>query len=203
MKWFDEEIAEGENGIVIYPNLQTFRELYTQYVKDQLAKEEVEGEKEDDNNSKGNEQSKPRIILIATFYETVNSVKHNLSAVDVDVQSHIDYGSLVIVDAFSSYYPDVSGMKKLVASLSDRAGKEGRVGVTAIVDMGFFFLFGGDGKATELINYEASLAPKTEGGNVTGFSCYHVGNYNTLKDNQKKELAQRQKKVFKITESAA
>jgi hypothetical protein len=198
MKWFNEEIAEGENGIVIYPNLQTFREIYTQYVKDQLAKEEDEK-----NESERNEPSLPRIILIATFYETVNSVKHNLSAVDVDIQSHIDDGSLVIVDAFSSYDPDVDGMKELVASLSDRAKKEDRVGVTAIVDTGFFFLFGGDGRATELINYEASLAPKTEGGNVKGFSCYHGGNYNTLKDNQKKELAQRQKKVFKITESAA
>jgi hypothetical protein len=92
-------------------------------------------------------------------------------------------------------------MKKLVASLSDRARKEGRIGVTAIIDMGFFFLFGGDGRATELINYEASLAPTTEGGNVKGFSCYHVGNYDTLKDDQKKELAQRQKKVFEVTES--
>jgi hypothetical protein len=105
------------------------------------------------------------------------------------------------VDAFSSYYPHVDGMKKLVESLSDRAKKEGRSGVAAIVDMGFFFLFGGDGRATELINYEASLAPKTEGGDVKGFSCYHGGNYNTLKDSQKKELAQRQKKVFEITES--
>jgi hypothetical protein len=196
MKWFDEEIAEGENGIVIYPNLQTFREIYTQYVKDQLAKAGNE-----DDNSTRNEQLKPRIILIATFYETVNSVKHNLSAVGVDVQSHIYNGSLVIVDAFSSYYPDINGMKKLVASLSQRARKEGRVGVTAIVDMGYFFLFGGDGRATELINYEASLPPKTEGGNVKGFSCYHGGNYDTLKDNQKKELAQKGKKLLEVTES--
>jgi 6-phosphogluconate dehydrogenase (decarboxylating) len=194
MKWFDE-VGEGENGILVYPNLQTYRQIYTNYVKDQLAEE-------DDNNVKGNEQSKSRIILIATFYETTESVKDNLSAAGVqNIQSFIDNGSLVIVDAFSSYYPDVDGMKKLVASLSDRAKKEGRSGVTAIVDMGFFFLFGGDGRATELINYEASLAPKTEGGNVKGFSCYHVGNYNTLKDSQKKELAQRQKKVFEITES--
>jgi hypothetical protein len=92
-------------------------------------------------------------------------------------------------------------MKKLVTSLSDRARKEGRVGVTAMVDMGFFFLFGGDGKATELINYEASLAPKTEGGNVKGFSCYHGGNYDTLKDNQKEGLAQKGKRLLEITES--
>lgn len=197
MKWFKEGITEGENGIMIYPNLQTFREIYTQYVKDQLAKEE------EDNNSTRNEQLEPRIILLATFYETVNSVKHNLNAVGVDVHRHIDNGSLVIVDAFSSYYPDVGGMKKLVASLSDRARKEGRVGVTTIVDMGFFFLFGGDGRATELINYEASLPAKTEGGNVRGFSCYHGGNYDTLKDNQKEELAQKGKKLLEVTESAS
>ena len=200
MKWFKEEVVEGENGIIIYPNLQTFRQIYTQYVKDQLAKT---GEEEDNDNSTRNEQLKSRIILIATFYETIDSVKHNLNAVGVDVHRHIDNGLLVIVDAFSSYYPDVSGMKKLVASLSQRARKEGRIGVTAIVDMGFFFLFGGDGRATELINYEASLAPKTEGGNVRGFSCYHGGNYDTLKDNQKKELAQKGKKLLEVTESAS
>ncbi len=197
-KWFKEEITEGENGIIIYPNLQTFRQIYTQYVKDQLAKAKDEQEQ---NNNIRNKQLMPRIILIATFYETIDSVKHNLSAVGVDVQRHIDNGSLVIVDAFSSYYPDINGMKKLVASLSQRARKEGRAGVSAIVDMGYFFLFGGDGRATELINYETSLPPKTEGGNVKGFSCYHGGNYNTLKDSQRKELAQKGKKVLEVTES--
>jgi hypothetical protein len=191
-KWFKEEVAEGENGIIIYPNLQTFRQIYMQYVKDELAKEE-------ENNSTRNKQLMPRIILIATFYETIDSVKHNLDAVGVDLQRHIDNGSLVIVDAFSSYYPDINGMKKLVASLSQRARKEGRVGISAIVDMGYFFLFGGDGRATELINYEASLPPKTEGGNVKGFSCYHGGNYNTLKDGQRKELVQKGKKLLEVT----
>ena len=199
VRWLNEEVGDGENGIIIYPNLQSFRQIYTKYVKDQLAKEEEEDE--DNDNSRGNKQLKSRITLIGTFYETVESVKHHLSAVGVqDIQSLIDNGSLVIVDAFSAYYPDIDGMKKLVASLSERARKEGRVGVTAIVEMGYFFLFGGDGRATELINYEASLPPKTEGGNVKGLSCYHGGNYNTLKHNQKKELAQKGKKLFELTE---
>ena len=202
MKWFHEEISEGENAIVIYPNLQTFRQIYTQYVKGQLEKKQGANWNNYNNNSNTvDKQSKPRIILIATFYETIDSVKHHLSAAGIeDVQSHIDDGSLVIVDSFSSYYPDINGMKKLVASLSDRAKKEGKVGVTAIVDMGFFFFFGGDGRATELINYEASLAPKTDGGNVRGFTFYHGGNYNTLKDSQKKELEQKGKKLLEITE---
>jgi hypothetical protein len=198
MKWFNDGTGEGENAIVIYPNLKTFREIYTQYVKDQLAKED------EDNNNRHNEQSVPRIILIATFYETISTVKHNLSAAGVDVQRHFDNGSLVIVDAFNSYFPYLDGMKRLVASLSRHARKECRVGVSAIIDMGFFFLYGGDGKATELINYETSLPPKTDGSNVRGFSCYHAGNYNTLKDSQKKQLAQGQKKkLLEITERAA
>ncbi len=200
MKWFIDEIEKGENGILIYPNLQTFRKIYMQYVKDELAKHEEEEEYDEDN--KCNEQLKQGIIiLIATFYDTINSVKHNLRAVGIDVQRHIDDGSLVLVDAFSSYYPDINGMKKLVASLSQRARKEDRVGVTAIVNMGYFFLYGGDGRATELINYEASLPPKTDDGNVRGFSCYHLRDYNTLKDSQKDELVQGQKKLLKVTES--
>jgi hypothetical protein len=200
MKWFDEEVGEGENGIVIYPNLQTFRQIYTQYVKEQLEKAEDKEDHSNNNNHRPNKYLLPRIILIATFYETIESVKHHLSAVGVqNIQSLIDNGSLVIVDSFSSYYPDINGMKKLVASLSQRARKEGRVGISAIVDMGYFFLFGGDGRATELINYEASLPPKTEGGNVKGFSCYHGGNYNTLKDSQRKELIQKGKKLLEVT----
>jgi hypothetical protein len=187
-KWFNQEIGDGENGIVVYPNLQSFRQIYTQFVKEQLKK--------------ADESLMPRIILIATFYETIDSIKHHLSAVGVqNVQSLIDKGSLLIIDSFSSYYPDIDGMKKLVATLSERARKEGRPGVTAIVDVGFFFMFGGDGEATELISYEASLAPKTEGYNVKGFSCYHGGNFSTLNDNQKKELVRKGKKLLDVTES--
>lgn len=199
-RWFDKEVEEGENSILVYPNTQTFRQIYTKYVKDQLAAaRKQEGEEENNNNNDSsrdnNEQSKSRIILIAPFYETVDSVKHQLSAFDVeDVQGLIDSGSLVIADSFRSFFPDSNGMKKLIDSLSERARKEGRPGVTAIVDVGFFFLFGGDSKAANLISYEASLAPKTQDGNVKGISCCHWGNYETLTERDKELLTQGQKK---------
>jgi hypothetical protein len=212
MEWFEDGIEAGENGILVYPNMQTFREICMQYAKDQLvAREEEQKEKEDNNNddySDNNNSHKeqllmPRIILIATFYDTVNAVKHNLSAVGVDVQSHIDDGSLLIVDAFDGYYPNIDGMKKLVVSLSERARKEGRIGVSVISNMGFFFLYDGDGDASELISYETSLPSKIEGGNVRGFSCYHTRDYKNLDNGQKKELlTQGQKKSLEIIESA-
>jgi hypothetical protein len=62
---------------------------------------------------------------------------------------------------------------KEVASLSDRARKEAELELLSCGYGGFFFLFGRDDRATELINYEAALAPKREGGNVKGFSCYN------------------------------
>jgi hypothetical protein len=216
MQWFEEEIGDGENGIVIYPNLQTFRQIYTQYVKDHLLVREEEEQKKvrgggndnndyPDNNNRHKEQLRmPRIILIATFYDTINAVKHNLSAVGVDVQTHIDDGSLLIIDAFDSYYPNTDGMKKLVVSLSERARKEGRIGVSVISNMGFFFLYDVDGPASELISYETSLLSKTDGGNVKGVSCYHSRDYENLVDSQKKDLlTQGQKKSLEIIEIAA
>lgn len=208
IKWLEKEVEDGENSILVYPDLQSFRQIYTRYVKDQLAREEEdETTNDDDNNntlSKQKPKSRSRIILIATFYETIDSVKHHLSAVGVkDVETLIDNGSLVITDVFQAYHPDIDGMKKLVASLSERARKEGKVGVTAIVDMGYFFLFGGDGFATQLIKYEAALPPKTQGGNIKGINCYHAGNYATLTESQRKELAAKgQKKVLEVQEKS-
>lgn len=208
-RWFDKEVEDGENTILVYPNTQTFRQIYTKYVKDHLVsarKQEVEEEENNDNNNNSsrdnNEQSKSRIILIAPFYETVDSVKNHLSALGVEnVQGLIDSGSLVMADSFHSFFPDSNGMKKLIDSLSERARKEGRPGVTAIVDVGFFFLFGGDSKAADLISYEASLAPKTQDGNVKGVSCYHWGNYETLTERDKELLTQGQiKKLLEVRE---
>ncbi len=202
-RWFVKEVEDGENSILVYPNTHTFREIYTRYVKDQSFASAREQEVEEENNSNNdnrsrgshNKQSKSRIILIAPFYETADSVKHHLTSFGVEnVQGLIDSGSLVIADSFHSFFPDPNGMKKLIDSLSERARKEGRAGVTAIVDVGFFFLFGGDSKAVDLISYESSLAPKTQDGNVKGVSCYHWGNYQTLTAKDKELLTQGEKK---------
>jgi len=213
MEWFEAGTEDGENVILVYPNMQTFRQIYTQYVKDHLAVREGEEEHKNivgdvdysDSNSRRKGQSiMPRIILIATFYDTVNTVKHNLSAVGVEVQRHIDSGSLLIVDAFDGCYPNTDGISKLVTSLSERARKEGRNGVSVISNMGFFFLYDGDGTASKLISYETSLVPKTDGGNVKRFSCYHTRDYDNLIESQKNQLlTPREKKSIEIMESAA
>jgi hypothetical protein len=201
MKWFDKEVEDGENAILVYPHLEALRQIYVDYVKRQL----LEGTEKGEGIGVGNQQqpSTRRITLIASFYETVDSIKYHLSAFGVEnIQKLGDNGSLVLVDSFHSFFPDVNGMKKLIDSLSERARKEeGRDGVTTIVDMGSLFLFGGDSKAADLIKYEASLAPKIQDGNVKGISCYHMGNYETLTERDKEQITQGQrKKLLEVTE---
>jgi hypothetical protein len=204
MKWFDKEVEDGENAILVYPHLEALRQIYADYVKRQLLEGTEKGEGIEVGSRQQQQQpSTRRIILVASFYETVDSIKHHLSAFGVEnIQKLVDNGSLVLVDSFHSFFPDVNGMKKLIDSLSEHARKEeGRDGVTAIVDMGSFFLFGGDSKAADLIKYEASLAPKIQDGNVKGISCYHMGNYETLTERDKEQITQGQrKKLLEVTE---
>jgi hypothetical protein len=204
MKWFDKEVEDGENAILVYPHLEALRQIYADYVKRQLLEGTEKGEGIELGSQQQQQQpSTRRIILVASFYETVDSIKHHLSAFGVEnIQKLVDNGSLVLVDSFHSFFPDVNGMKKLIDSLSEHARKEeGRDGVTAIVDMGSFFLFGGDSKAADLIKYEASLAPKIQDGNVKGISCYHMGNYETLTERDKEQITQGQrKKLLEVTE---
>ncbi len=56
MKWFEEEVGDGENSILAYPDLQSTRQIYAKYVKDQLSKEE--GVNYSSNNSNNNRQTK-------------------------------------------------------------------------------------------------------------------------------------------------
>jgi hypothetical protein len=194
MKWINEDVCDGENSIVIYPEIPSFRQIYMQYSKQEFANQNLDEMI----------QKLPRIVLIASFYETIENVKNDIAAVGVDIHRFIDDGSLVIIDSFASYYPDISGMKKLVASLSRRATTEGRPGVTAIINMGAFFLYGSDGEAMRLINYEASKSIKTihgTGNNVRGFNCYNIQDYDTLSDEHKKQIGGGKKNQLEIIKS--
>jgi hypothetical protein len=60
-RWFDKEVEDGENTILVYPNTQTFRQIYTKYVKDQLvaARKQEDGEDKNNNNSSRGNNEQP------------------------------------------------------------------------------------------------------------------------------------------------
>jgi len=68
MEWFEERVEDGENGILVYPNLQTFRQICRQYVKDLLlVREEEEQHKE----------NRMMVITIMIILITRIDVKHS------------------------------------------------------------------------------------------------------------------------------
>ena len=54
MRWLENPIEGGVDGIVVYPNLQTFREICTQYVKDQLVGRQKKEEEEEEEQKEAN-----------------------------------------------------------------------------------------------------------------------------------------------------
>ncbi|SRR5690606_5810834 len=158
-----------EHNVLVYPDLDAFREIYCTYVKQHLQPKYDE------------------IVLIASQYEPPNRVRDNLRNYGVDVDKHEREGSLVIIDAVEGYQSDKdhSGTINLSKSLVTRAEREGKAGVCSFGDMGSFFMYG---KISEMLQYEHSITPKPKV-KVKAFCAYHVGDYANLTEEQKRAVA--------------
>ena len=140
-----------EHSIIVYADLNALREIYCRYSKEALEK----------NNE---------IVLIATTYETPQTVRDMLSDYSIDVPKHELDGSLVIIDSVRGYQStDVYGVLKLIKSMAARAQKQGKSGVFNISDMGSFFVAD---RQKDLLTYELSI-PKELDMEIKGFCCYH------------------------------
>lgn len=159
-------IEPGSHTLLVYNDLEAFREIYSQYSRALLHQNEI--------------------VVIGTQYETINGVKNTLRLAGVDdVERHLNEGTLFIVDAQQGYQNvDPRGMWKFAMSLLSRARKEGRQGVTGFGDAGSFFSFE---KIEELMQYELSLPHKYED-TITTVCSYHLKDFETLTETQQQTL---------------
>src|ERR671933_1647449 len=145
-----DHINQAEHGahyIIIYPNLHSLRELYSNYIQKQIEA----------NNG---------IVLINPFYETTDSVRQVLSKKynnDInDVSKHEQEKSLIIADALKRYFGEQNiDDRSFKMSLVDHAKKIGRSGISILGDMG---THNHKSKHEELVDYELSLPTKYEDG---------------------------------------
>lgn len=155
----------GGHSILVYDDLGSLGEIYSQYAKTHLAMGEI--------------------VLIATQYEGIETVKENLEARGVDVERHTEDGTLFVIDAQQGYQSvDAFGTLKLAMTLASRAEKEERPGVAWFGDMGSFFAFK---KIKELVDYELGC-PRRFAGPVRSVCCYHAADFELLSRRQKKAL---------------
>lgn len=167
-----QELHESEFGahfLVVYPDLVTFRETYSQYVKEAMKDNEI--------------------VIILPFYETVNDVRRIMSedGLGISVRRYEKEQSLLIMDSLKAYFGLKSGLIPFLNQTVEYAKKSGKDGVTVIGDMGSFFY--SQNANSNLLQYEMTLPRVFEDMNLKGFCFYHRRDFNgRLTEQEKKTL---------------
>ena len=127
--------SPGAHHLIVYPDIATLRQVYSSYIDTAL-----------NNNNE--------TVIMFPFYETTDGVRRalNESEFNIDVTSHEDQHSLIIMDSLKGYF----GPSERIISISiveqelEYAKLTGKNGVSVFGDVGSFFYRHKDG---ELMNY--------------------------------------------------
>lgn len=167
-----ETISQSEYGLhclLIYRDLPTLREFYSNYIQKQMNDNEM--------------------ILIMPFYETENSVREILSnnwEGNLDMVKQEDK-SLIIVDSLRGYlgHDNVQSIWKNIEKKVKYSEELGKKGISILGDAGSFLF---NHKIQSLLDYESYLPLKFDI-NLKGICMYHQKDFNKIsKDFQQKIL---------------
>jgi hypothetical protein len=170
----------GTHSLIIYPDLDTSRELYSNYVHKQIK----------ENNE---------IVLVNPFYETTDSVRQILSerydhGMD-DISKFEKEESLIIADALEEYLGD-QPLIYVKKSLENYA-KMGKNGVSVLADLG---AYPHKSMYNDLVDYELSLPTKYDV-QMKGFCLYHQKDFDKFSDEQQQKLIEHHDKALKLIET--
>ncbi len=175
-----DQINQAEYGahyMIIYPDLDTLRDLYSEYIHKQIK----------ENNE---------IVLLNPFYETTDSVRQILSekfngGMD-EIARHEKEESLMIADALEEYLGD-QPLIYVKKSLENYA-KMGKNGVSVLADLG---AYPHKSMYNDLVDYELSLPTKFDV-QMKGFCLYHQKDFDKLSDEQQQKLIEHHNKTLEI-----
>jgi MEDS: MEthanogen/methylotroph, DcmR Sensory domain len=165
----------GAHSMIIYPDLVTLRELYSNYIRKQI----------EENNE---------IVLINPFYETTDSVRQVLSG--IDVSKHEKEKSLIIADSLREYLGDQPHMN-LERSLGNYS-EMGKNGLSVLADLG---AYAHKSMYKDLVDYELSLPTKYNDVAMKGFCLYHQNDFDKFSNEQKQKLIEHHGKAIKIVKA--
>jgi len=164
----------GVHYLVVYPDMNTLRRIYSYYTKMQL----------EDNNE---------IVLIVPYYETTEMVRSVLSGENknnqsniIDVRKYEKQGSLMIIDSVKAYFRSDIDLMSFLARLAKQAQSSGKKGISVIADLASFYY---NNQSDKLIEYEMSLPTKYDDNmKLKGFCFYHQEDFDRRLTEQQKQM---------------
>ena len=143
---YEDEISDlllhvptGHHYLILYPNIETMRKVYSSYVKKQL---------DEQPNS---------VVLFLPYYDTTDNVRSVLSSKGIHVKEREKEGSMIILDIMkvlqNPYFevPDIEKLRELARKTEKQFGDKT---IFIIADMS---VFNHIKKASELLEYEKTL----------------------------------------------
>ena len=162
------ECQYGEHDIVIYPDLDSLREIYAHLTKVRIH----------NCNDK---------VILLPHYETAKSVEQALMELDVRAKEEISKGSLEVIDSYHAFFDPEQSFLQVVTAAANDAVRERKSGVVIIADMGSFY----HRQALErLIAHECKIPSKQAGTKSTIFCCYNVKDFEKLSKSQEEKLCE-------------
>ena len=174
------ETRYGEHSIIIYPNLDTFREIYTHVTKLRI------------------QNNRDRVLLLP-HYETFKSVEQALMELDIKAKEEIENGSLEIVDSQHAFYDPAQTFLEVIKASATDAVRTGRSGAIIIADMGSFFH---RQQISEVISHECRIAAQTENARFIVFCCYHARDFEKLTKEQEIKMCENHYRNLSVRESS-
>src|SRR5918995_7170931 len=122
-----QQLRKSESGahfLIIYPNLQTLRKMYSHYTKSALFE--------------GNE-----IVVLLPFYETADAVRRILSenGANIDVRKHEKEQSLLVMDSLRGYFGSKDGIMPFVKQTVKFAKNSGKSSLSVLGNIGPFYYY--------------------------------------------------------------
>jgi hypothetical protein len=162
-----------DHNMLIYPDLTTYRKIYSESAKLAL----------DDNE----------VVLLVTTYDSFDRIKDSLTQAGISVNNEIKNGNLVILDAVKAYQIDIHGAVKFATTLAKRAESDRKSGVFGLTEMGSFFIAE---QIASLLEYERSLPKKWELNNFKSVCTYHKDDFATLSKQQQETILSAHNRVL-------
>ena len=157
----------GSHIMIIYPDLDTLRELYSNYVQKQIQ----------ENNE---------IVLVNPFYETSHSVRRVLLEKfnhGMNPTKYEEENLLMIADSLQEYLGD-QPYKYFKQSLSN-CSEMRKNGLSVLSDMG---AYNHRYMHDDLVDHESSFSAKDIGLPVKGFCLYHQKDFGRFSHEQQQKL---------------